>query len=339
MAESAQEQLLGYLLDALDESERRALEDELACNPQLQQQLISLRAMVAPMESTRDDFDPPSRLAERTCRLVADETRPATTAPDPRPAPAGRLHAMREEADLRGDTARLSWFDVVAAAGIVVAATLLILPAIQSSRIQARSNRCAENLQNVYQGLAQYGDAFGGYLPAAPPNDRLAVGGGFAPVLHSAGYLTDPRQLLCPGSPLAELAAFELPSVESIQTMPAGDQLDSQLTALGGGYSMTLGYEQDGRFQGLRNQGRNDFALVSDVPDPRRDLHSHNHPGGQNILFEGGNIRFVTTPGSTAQGDHFFLNAAGKIGPGLNASDSVIPPAGPVPIVHVSNPW
>ena len=338
MAENAQEQLLGYLLDALEDEERQQLQQDLANDPDLREQLATLRSALQPLESSREPVEPPPGLAQRTCRFVARHAAGKEVSQDCRPAAAGRLHAMRTDAKLAGGSSPLSWLDVVAAASILVAASLLIFPALLNSRAQARTTQCANNLQGIYQGLAHYSDAFGGFLPSAPPGERLGVGGGFATVLHSAGYLNEPRELLCPGSPMAELPVFVVPAPEQIEAMPDGEPLDATLASLGGSYSMSLGYEEDNRFQGLRNMGRSDFALVSDVPDPASpSFASHNHAGGQNILFEGGNVRYVTVPVSTVGRDHFYLNAAGRIGPGLNRHDSVIPPAGRVPLVYASN--
>lgn len=337
MAENAQEQLLGYLLDALEDDERQQLQQELANDPQLRQQLQTIRAALQPLESTREPVEPPPGLARRTCRYVAAEASGSEPTQDSRPAPHGRLHAMRADARLDGGSSRFSWLDLAAAAGILVAASLLIFPALLNSRVQARTAQCGNNLHSIYQALASYSDNFGGSLPSAPPSDRLAVGGGFAPVLHTAGYLNEPRQLLCPGSPMAELPAFAIPTPKQIYSMPEGAELDTALANLAS-YSMSMGYEEDGRYHGLQNLGRSDFALISDVPDPTSvSFRSHNHPGGQNILFEGGNVRYVTVPVSTVGNDHYYLNAAGRIGPGLNRYDSVIPPAGRVPIVYASN--
>ncbi len=337
MAENAQEQLLGYLLDALEDDERQQLQQELANDPHLRKQLATLRAALQPMEPTREPVDPPPGLAQRTCRFVTAQAAGPKPAQDSRPAPAARLHAMRTDTRLDGGSSRFSWLDLAAAAGILVAASLLIFPALLNSRVQARTAQCGNNLQNIYQALASYSDTFGGNLPSAPPGDRLAVGGGFAPVLHTAGYLNEPRQLLCPGSPMAELPVFVIPSPEQIRSMPEGKELDAGLANLSS-YTMSMGYEEDGRYHGLRNLGRTNFALISDVPDPTSvSFHSHNHAGGQNILFGGGNVRYVTAPISTVGNDHYYLNAAGRIGPGLNRHDSVIPPAGRVPIVYASN--
>jgi hypothetical protein len=71
MAENAQEQLLGYLLDALEDDERQQLHNDLARDPQLRQQLESLRAVLGPMEPGREPLEAPPGLARRTCQHVA----------------------------------------------------------------------------------------------------------------------------------------------------------------------------------------------------------------------------------------------------------------------------
>ena len=74
MAEHAQEQLLGFLLDALEEDERRQIQEDLSRDPQLRQQLETLRAMLGSMEPTREPYEPPPGLARRTCRFIAAQT-------------------------------------------------------------------------------------------------------------------------------------------------------------------------------------------------------------------------------------------------------------------------
>ncbi len=335
MAENVQEQLLGYLLDALEDDERQQLQQQLAADPQLRQRLETMRALLQPLEPDREPVDPPPGLARRACRYVAAH---ASGAHDSRPTPSGRVHAMRSDASLTGGSFRFSWLALVAVAGILVAASLLIFPALHNSRVQARTTQCAQNLQGIYQGLAHYSDAFAGALPSAPPTDRLGVGGGFAAILGSTGYLQDASQLVCPDSPMAEVSDFTLPTREQVVFASEGQELETLQKQIGGSYSMSLGYEEDGRYQGLRHSGNDDFALVSDVPDPASaDFRSHNHPGGRNVLFAGGNLRYMVVPVATVGNDHMFLNAAGQVGLGLNAHDSVIPPAGPLPIVYASN--
>lgn len=340
MAENVQEQLLGYLLGALEDDERENLRERLSRDEDLRRELALLREIIRPLERTRQGYDPPARLAERTCRLVAAQAEEFKSSRSRRPIPAGRLHELGEDLSLGGESSRFSWFDLAAAAGILIAASLLIFPALQAGRHQARINACAQNLALLRQSLMQYGDSFAGFMPSAPPDSRLGVAGGFAVILHSNGYLTDPRVLLCPSSPAASLPGFHIPTADRIQAMPEGKELKTVQANLGGGYGMSFGYQEKGRFRGLRNEGGNALALMSDVPGQEPPhWRSFNHAGGQNVLFRGGAIRYVTLPYAAPGSDHFFLNAAGEVGLGLNRYDSVIPPAGRAPIVPVALRW
>ncbi len=71
MIESVQEQLLGHLLGALDDSQHESIHARLEHDPEFRRQLSVVGRMLEPLESARRDFTPPSGLAERTCRLVA----------------------------------------------------------------------------------------------------------------------------------------------------------------------------------------------------------------------------------------------------------------------------
>ena len=65
------EQLLGYLLGALDGPEHDQVKRELQRDPQLQRELQRLEDELAPLESQRWQPDPPAGLVERTCQLVS----------------------------------------------------------------------------------------------------------------------------------------------------------------------------------------------------------------------------------------------------------------------------
>ena len=70
MTDSVQEQLLGHLLGALDDSEQESVETQLQCDPQLRRELEKARRLLEPLDEAREAFTPPSGLAEHTCRLV-----------------------------------------------------------------------------------------------------------------------------------------------------------------------------------------------------------------------------------------------------------------------------
>ena len=65
------EDLLGYLLDALDEEERLQVERALEDDPTLREQLLELQRQIDPLEEELGDYEPPDGLAQITCERVA----------------------------------------------------------------------------------------------------------------------------------------------------------------------------------------------------------------------------------------------------------------------------
>jgi len=80
MNNTIREQLLGYLLGALDESEQNFLKEQLKHKPGLRRELAKMRQKIWPLAPTRDDFMPPPGLAFRTCELVATVRKPEASA-------------------------------------------------------------------------------------------------------------------------------------------------------------------------------------------------------------------------------------------------------------------
>jgi len=68
------EDLLGYLLDALEDSERARIEAALAQDASLQEELAQLRRLLNLLEPARQTSDPPPGLAERTCAWIASQS-------------------------------------------------------------------------------------------------------------------------------------------------------------------------------------------------------------------------------------------------------------------------
>ena len=87
--------------------------------------------------------------------------------------------------------------DMAMAATVLVAAILLIFPAIANSRFSARRAACQENLRELGTALTQYSQANGGYFPAVPSQGKLATAGIYAPVLfqNKLYYRRKPRCL------------------------------------------------------------------------------------------------------------------------------------------------
>src|SRR5688572_19191365 len=70
------EQLLGYLLGALEDPEREQVERELAVNARLRDELAEIKAALdkVGLSDSPEPVEPPAGLAERTCQFIAEQS-------------------------------------------------------------------------------------------------------------------------------------------------------------------------------------------------------------------------------------------------------------------------
>ncbi len=308
------EHLLGYLIGALDPDEANLVERHLKQDPGLQRDLELLRVGLQPLEFDNGHYDPPPGLAERTCRFV--EMRRASLNVEPQAARAPRW----------------GFQDMLIAAGILMAASMLFFPALNQSRFQAQRRICQDNLRRIGTALVQYSMAHKNQFPYVPPTGKLASAGLYAPILFHSGYVTEKHRFLCPGCDRADANDFDIPTLDALMAASTPEREQMQ-RVMGGSYSYTWGHLENGAYVGTTNLGRHHFALLSDAPCTTQavvNTNSSNHAGsGQNVLFEDGHVQFLITP--ECHNDHgcdnIFANDAGVLGPGLTADDAVIPPA------------
>jgi hypothetical protein len=309
------EQLVGYLLGALDPAEQAEIERHLSQRQDLQRDFEKLRCCLDPLHADRGHFDPPAALAARTCSRVQQER--AVRTAQVLPAGGGR---------------RWGVLDLAVAAGIIITATLLFFPAVNRSRGLARSAICQDHLRQISSGLHQYSQLYNGYLPHVPTEGSLALGGIYAPLLHSAGFVPDERTFLCPSCGLSDDPNFHMPTPKELATLN-GPQLEQARKYAGGSYGYTLGHFEDGHYAGTHDRLRSNFALMSDSPCPENpDRQTRNHDGrGQNVLFEDGHVAYLNAPLAEGSHDHLFLNEEGDVAPGIHPNDSVIVPGSFIP--------
>ncbi|MEX0818966.1 MAG: hypothetical protein WD070_05215, partial [Pirellulaceae bacterium] len=257
MNDRIREQLLGYLLGALDDDEQIEVEQQIAAHPEWRDELESLALTLEPLAETYLEFEPPANLTERTCSLIPNRTT-AT------PCGGGLRPATR--AEIRGRQ-RWSMADVVVMAGICLAGAMLFFPAISQSRYAARLQACQNNLRELGFALVDYSEKAGqGRFPEVPSEGNRAAAGVYAPVLLSKGYLTDERKVICPSSMLAQRAAdWKLPSLDEVD-QASGRALLMIQQRMGGSYGYNLGVVVNGRHRAPRNRGRASFALMADAP-------------------------------------------------------------------------
>lgn len=312
------ELLVGYLLGALEPEEQAAVEQGIASDESLQADLARLEQSLGVLhekqgESTPEPLFAPAGLATRTCEKVAEHN-------DPKATTAAAASGMSAEYGA-GTTRGWSLLDYGVAAAVVIAAGMLVLPAISQSRFHSRLLACQDNLRQVGRALDQYTEGNGGEFPKLQSGD---VAGKYGPELVS-GNLLEPRNLICPNSPLYEEGWKHLPNKEEL--VQFASLSEAKQKALEQAYGYTLGFQQNGKHYTRINDGDPHYAVVADAPSySDKDFRSFNHGGcGQNVLFEDGHVRYVN--GCRYNDDHIYTNHEGKIDLGLNANDAVIVPA------------
>jgi len=332
MTDSVQEQLLGHLLGALDDCEEASIRAHLRSDARLRSDLEHLRRRLQPLLAARWDFEPPPGLARRTCRLVTQRAR-RTLRPRGSVAVPVSSGTMHPESVPPGGAGGARWIDVAVAVGVLVAATLLIIPAIQSSRFQSRLVACQDNLVALGRALTQYSDRHDDYFPGVPAEGKFSAAGIYAVILRENDLLPETSRILCPGSPTAGRRPAEVPSMAEFQEA-TGDRLLLMRSAMGGDYGYSFGHLRDGVYRFTKNLGRSDFALMADVPlGTHFPLQSLNHGGkGQNVLFEDGHVRFVVRSRAFDEGDDIFANDHGVVGAGVHVNDAVIAPSSAAPL-------
>ena len=310
------ERLVGYVLDALDDAERGAVEAALADerHGQLRRDLELVRVAVAPLARDRDPVPVPAGLAARTLAFVAAE------------APAARREVVRPLSpaiDAPRPRGR-AWLDRALVAATALAACILVLPLVRQAVDDARERRRERNLERLSTALQGYAESHGFY-PTPPGDGPLSRAGLYAPTLVAEERLVaDDGTVLVPGSPLARRGGFRVPSLAELEAAVGTPRFEELVHEMGGDYGYTLGHrDASGVLHPNRNARRFDHPLVADAPD-HSDERSANDPRGiHHVLFEDGHVARLQTE-SLHRGDHLYRNHEGRVAAGVDPDDAVI---------------
>lgn len=343
------QQLIGYLFESLPQIERALLERRLLEEPSLRRELVALQKQLLPLEvDCGTSVEPPADLTARTLDYVfaaADAEKNAAIPPGP-PAdieihgPTVHL-SPTSEAPVAGTNYNL--IDMATAAGLLLAITLLLIPAVGKSRFVARVDECQNNLRQIGLALSNYSARHEGMFPQVPTQGPLAAAGVYAHTLVQSGYLNDERVVLCPASPQAEKPEdFRLPTLPEL-AQAAKAQLAHWRRTMGGSYGYTLGYVENGEYQPIRNWQRPRFAIMADTPlatttaNTAAQIRTDNHGGmGQNVLFEDGHVGFMCTRIVEGTADDIYANDQGLVAAGTHADDAVIAHSSAVPLISTA---
>ena len=354
MNSPVQEDLLGYVLGALDATEERDIQQKIEQDPALQEEVRKLKASLVPL----DFLDAPSGLrtglARRTCEWVAGTTKNpdftestnyvdhlATLADD---QAVNETAAAQSTDNVDFDNSNVddqkvtlspsrfellhpqTWSMTDAIAGIAIVAVLsgILFPTLSWQRFNSRKLACQDNLRNVGMALMQYSDNHGGQFVAIPSAGKLSASGLFAPMLKDAGLIEDDRVFSCAG--VDQDAPVFIPSLAQLESAD-GEQLDYLKRNMAGHFGYSMGYTDGNEYRPLTNSGLTNTVLVADRPSFKQpDRRSMNHGAwGQNCLFGDGRVEFIK--GDSVGEDAIFVNDYGVVAPGTSPRDSVIAPS------------
>jgi hypothetical protein len=311
------ENLIGYLLDGLDEPSQHAIEARLQTDPDARQRLARLRLMLEPLAADKEQPVPAPGLAIRTLTRVAElicserELPHAPTLKFEAPAPPRR------------------WWrrvDALIAACLLVTVLGALIPALTRLRSTSAVVACKNNLHQFYVALQVYRDQQPDH--SYPDVERLPeplnVAGMVVPILADAGVLPADASIRCPGTG-AHLACPL--TLTELRAMPPAD-FQMHAPQLAHSYAYSLGYRDEAG--SYHSPGPNpqvpssQIPLMADrAPAEVGAANSVNHGGaGQNVLYSDGTVHFRTA--RTIVGDDIYLNRANEVAAGLGAHDAVL---------------
>ncbi len=336
MKHPSQEDLLGYVLGALDAQEQREVQQLIDADPELEEQLLEIKSSLAPLDCLDGSGGPRPGLARRTSETVASfqkqlelENRDRHPVTDQVFADASRAQesAFSESSLIERIVRPTSWSLSDMLVGIAAAAVLaaVLLPAVSYTRFNSRVVDCQNNLRSLGTAMLSYSNNNkNGEFPRIPDEGNGAVSGIYAVLLKEA-RLIDDDSVLCKGRNFNNVA-FSIPTRKQVE-QAVGCHLEHLRRTMGGHYGYTLGYHENDSYRCPTNQGKTYFVILSDMPSQRLEgRQSNNHGGrGQNCVFGDGHVEFVRGP---AYGDDpIFVNDVGIVAPGTHSNDSVIAPS------------
>lgn len=334
MKNPSKEDLLGYALGALDADQQLLVQQSIDQDANTEEQLIEIKASLAPLELLEGGSGARPGLARRTCEMLAivqKETRRESSSdaalPDPLPSPGEAvpnqsMMSPSTRSEFSQGIFRSSWSlnDLLVAGACAAVLAGLLFPAISYTRFYSNRAGCQQNMVNLGSAFQSYSNIHDGQFVAIPASGNCAVTGIFAPTLKDSGLLAD-SSLACPGS--NRQSPVFVPSLKTIQNSQ-GERLSHYHQVMGGDYGYTMGYYAGNQYVSPTDVGRSHFILCADKPSPMNEgFRSNNHGGnGQNCLFEDGRYEFVT--GHAYGNDPIYKNDYDMVAAGAHANDSVI---------------
>ena len=315
-----QENIIGYLLGALDDDEMARFEAELEADSDLQ---LLVQDAARSLQVLGDDtaLEPPPGLLEATTTRIREFV-------------PSQMAVRREPV---GDSGSWSLFDMIVAASVLFVGCMLFVPAIQGSRIHAQIAGCQDNLRDIGRALIQFSENDERHAFPGIPNDRrTGIAGIYATKLREAGFLTEEHNFYCPSYSRQDLcmeeSIFQIPSLEDFSKVH-GPALARLQASAGGTYGYILGFFKDGSVQAVRNEDRHHYAICADQPSCEAQPN-HQPLTHRNVLFETGAVRLFPCSLVEWNEDRLFEDALGRVQAGVDKNDIVIGASATRPV-----PW
>lgn len=359
------EDLLGYLLGALDPDEMQRVARLLREDPEAREQLAELEEMVRPLEEGYIPVEPPpGDLVSRTLAnlppvsipaeeeavaadLVGESCEEAFEADGSfRSAAGGGLIPMHSAVD-PGRSSGLNWLDWVGGAAAAAVVLALLLPALAQGRFESRKIACQDQLRRFGTALTQFVTRSPQErLPAVSESGPEAFAGIYMVRLKEFGLVDDPSQRWCPSLdlPTKDQATLinlgEIVSVDDLHNASV-DRLQQIQQYAGGHYAYNLGVVEQEHFTPPRFEARSSFAVMADAPltgmasgESLEDRIGHDGIG-INVLFEDGRVRFIPVESLKHLPDHPLVNHRGQVEAGVNIDDASLAPSWRPPFIDV----
>ncbi|HTU23125.1 MAG TPA: hypothetical protein VMG10_34130 [Gemmataceae bacterium] len=317
-----EENLVGYLLNALDDEPHQQVEASLQESPELRARLELLERGLDPLAADRGTPEPHpglvlstlARIAEYQCRKLPDAPSP----PLSQSVPVGRSRLRRPDV-------------LVAALLLIVLGSIGLSSLVHLWRDYHGRTQCRNNLFLIWGGLHRYCDVHNGNFPLVEEKGAHAVAGIFVPILGDSGVLRSDVPIACPALARRPPESRSLREMEELFARDPAQFLE-EAQRLAGGYAYTLGYRDTAGYHGLRcDTVEGDclklLPIVADRLQDLSQLNSANHGGtGQNVLYLDGHVDWRTTRRAGIDGDDIFVNRHDQLLAGEDREDTVLGP-------------
>ena len=345
-----QEDLLGYLLGALEPHEMRRVARMIEEDPCVRDQLAEIQRALEPLDNHSDQTIEPTP-PDLVSRTMANLPPLSEALPEAKSSNEHSLQAtyaslvpMHPGVEF-AESNQLSWLDWFSGSVAAAAILGLLLPSMAAGRFETRKAACQAQLRQLGTALTQFVIRDGqNRLPRVAESGPEAFAGVYAVRLNDDGLLPDGSIRWCPSLATPKRSAITLTpidrveSLEELRSAPA-DKLRQIQQFAGGQYAYTLGVFDKARLTPPRFQARSSFAVMSDAPpagfSDREDLDRlTGHDGeGINVLFEDGRVQFIALPTLNVLPDHPLLNNWGRVEAGVNIDDASLAPSWVAPLI------